>query len=241
VKIMAECSIDESLSPQFYQMACGLRSMHMSGHGYTMVPHFLSMDQCSQLKSIAASINAGQWADIVFKDGKHNRTQCPFYWNGYRNGRRSPKIVPESILKDTDFVLSGSGYGMHTEWIKCSFLHSAVPCRQQTIHCDDPELSSASRKDKKFRDLSFNVIVALEPGTKLVFTRTIKGVPTVVEVDVPVGTAYLIRGDYLHAGAAYLISSNYRLFIGTGTDRFMNDGESVGLDLVVDQEAQEKK
>jgi len=210
--------------------------MHGNNNGYSIIHDFLTLAECQQLKELGVSMlaDSSTWQDINFHQGSHNRTQRAIYWNGLRNKRRCPvNAVTEAILKPLveDILLKGSGYGMETSWVTCSFLHSRKSCPAQVVHRDDVELSSANKRMKKFRSMSFNIIVAFEGNTRLLTPNRRRNMSETREICLPVGAAVVFRGDFPHAGAEYLDADNTRLFIATGTADFINDGYDVFLEI----------
>lgn len=69
-------------------------------------------------------------------------------------------------------------------------LHSAAGCKRQQLHTDyDPEKPAARRRA--------NVLFGIIPSTVINLSADER-------VEIPVGAAFLFRGDTVHAGSAYL-------------------------------------
>ena len=99
--------------------------------------------------------------------------------------------------------------------------------------CCDSLLTNAPKKDKKFKDVSYNIIAALQDskaGKTSIVYPDLKDKKKTHHVPIPYRGICLFRGDYKHAGAGYK-KENARLFISTGTTKFENAGDKkVGLE-----------
>lgn len=102
----------------------------------------------------------------------------------------------------------------------------------QNPHADDPMLSAYRDNNKrrhiKYAQASYSFVIALEANTRVVAGTTD------YEHHLTPGTFIMMRGDYIHAGVAYS-TSNYRVFIATGTELFWNEGSHV--DEVIESSA----
>jgi hypothetical protein len=224
------------LPPKYEEFSRRLLSMDCNGNDVTIINDMLSVECCDILMNIAEGLRHDKrWEDIIFVDGVHNRKMIHFYWNGLRKGLGSEEIINPNSLPDEmkslcNFIISGAGYNMNTKWFRCTFIRSDPPCDEQSLHVDDNELKIANRVVKNFRDISFNMIAAIDRNCETkIMVPTAPGATTTKPLVIPYRSICLFRCDFVHCGAAYLEKSCTRLFMSTGTDKFINDGENVGV------------
>lgn len=194
------------------QMA--LHEMQLTGRKYKLVENYFSADQCLELYSMKSQYKVNM---IRFTTGEVNRVQKTIY--EFLPGRRVRKNLPLCL---TGFLEKFKAFHTATQYFTVKHVYNTGPVGVQRWHCDDPKLMDANNS-KRFEQYSFSMIVALEPDDN----------PTSVEflnekLLLRQGSFVLFTGNCWHRGLSY-IDVNKRLFIATGTDVFMNDGEDVGL------------
>lgn len=127
-----------------------------------------------------------------------------------------------------EFIKHITGALPETRFITVKVLWSSTETTQcQNYHADDPKLSEYSDYHYvHYGNASYSFLFALETARVKNPTHIVDGNTEFVYRIAP-GAFIAMRGDYIHAGAAYG-HSNYRLFIATGTEQFKNEGTDVG-------------
>jgi hypothetical protein len=210
------------------------------GARYCIVRRFFSPDECAAIKAHGLSTGT-PWESINFeKKGKsENRDQKTFH-----DDINNLTALPPSLRELTLFFLR---IHPNTRYMAFKLLKSISPCPQQSIHADDLILSTRDANQdipanikNSFDNLSFSIIITLEPDdnrTAISLTNWSNndGQPTtpleIFDETLTQGSLIILRGDTLHAGAAYNVpnSENIRCFIGIGTTIYPNDGLEVAL------------
>ena len=110
-----------------------------------------------------------------------------------------------------------------------SILKSENQCPSQRFHADDCDVATIA-DHIAFKDMSFSLLVALEPDanpTQILIGEGI--IPFTVRTQILTqGSFILFRGNCPHAGARYTIE-NKRLFISIGTNKYPHNGTNVAL------------
>jgi hypothetical protein len=201
--------------------------MESQHYRYTVVAKFFTPDECNDIKQFGEKKLFGKFKPINFDNntGKSFRHQKRIFHLIKTAEQTFPQMNP--CIAELVNVL-----------IEChpnisnmigSILKSEKECPSQRLHADD--FGVASIRDKiTFEDMSFSLLVALEPDANP--TQILIGdgiVPFTVRTQpLTQGSFILFRGNCPHAGASYTVE-NKRLFISIGTHKYPHDGTDVAL------------
>jgi hypothetical protein len=230
--------------------------MHTTSSKCILVENYFSNEECDQLLELSNDkLLSNLWEPINIELDDSGiklaanplRDQAKFYWNEKRSGKYPPKKlnVPDFLKSFCDMLLNeNENCGLtNSRWFTCSYLASYPGCQQQPFHFDDKQFADEMLRKKKcrFQDVPFSMLVALESedNPSRLHIRHINSSPVeddIVRVNVtvvgdvavviPRGGILIFRGDCYHAGDAYS-THNTRLFIATGTDKFLNPGKNL--------------
>jgi hypothetical protein len=231
----------ESREQQFSHAVATMRHL---ARRHIVIPDYFTVEECASLLEVAKK-SIIVWEPINFLvDGKNgtqivdpHRYQSRFYWNGLRDGIESPReLSPPGFLKEFCGMLMTRNCGLvDTIWYSCSFLKSDPGAPQQPFHYDDPVFANDSVHHSRigsFVDAPFSILIALEENTNLVIRHLDRNGNRISEEDeivhIPVGGMIIFRGDCYHAGSAY-DTPNIRLFIATGTEKYIHSGDRVEM------------
>jgi len=206
---------------RFHQM----ESQH---YRYTVVSKFFTSDECSEIKQFEENQLNNKFEPINFDN--HNKKQISRrFQKKLFEVKITEKIFPQMVPCLAELVNVLIECHPNISNMIGSILKSKYQCPSQQLHADDFEV--ASIKDYiAFEDMSFSLLVALEPDvnpTQILIGEGI--IPFTVRTQpLTQGSFILFRGNCPHAGASYTIE-NKRLFISIGTQKYPHNGKDVAL------------
>ena len=190
---------------------------------HLQLPNYFTPEECGAIKSLGNQQSRHLWENINFDSGVGRFQRLLMQ----AAATQSLQGLPKSLA---DLLQLIRHIHPKTSLIKVKLLRSIPPCPMQQVHTDDGQLSD-QRANKKFADLSFSLIIALEPDSNPTSIYMYKGKEApfkVVRWVLQQGTVLLLRGDFPHAGAEY-DRENLRAFITIGTRRYPHRGTSLGV------------
>ena len=206
---------------RFHQM----ESQH---YRFVIVSKFFTSKECSEIKQFEENQLNNNFEPINFDN--HNQKQV--------SRRFQKKLFEVNITENIFSQMIPCLAELVNVLIEChpnisnmigSILKSQDQCPSQRLHADDFEVASIIDKIA-FKDMSFSLLVALEPDinpTQILIGEGI--IPfTVRTQSLTQGSFILFRGNCPHAGASYTVE-NKRLFISIGTHKYPHKGTNVAL------------
>ena len=208
---------------------------------YRIIKKLFTPEECGEI--LLQCPNMQEFQPINFGDTKRKAKRFQTQLGSFSFYKKKPtrvlsfegKPMPKCL-----YALSNTLKKVHvnTEIINYKLLKSEAGCERQQIHADDLQLvdyidnGGAKRKQVKFEDQSFSILIALQATkispTSFIRSKSLSKPQETTRVQLPQGDMVIWKGYYPHAGSEYEVD-NTRLFVSVGTKKFRHLTNDVSI------------